>query len=147
MFLQDVFSIVPWQNLMHRTPSARQPYRRVSNLPEHLHTVSRLGGKGFRHGRSVLKSKCSFHTCSIGSSLVSGSLAVASRCQALCTRKVLHWSQQLDLTFSANAVSCSVKVFASPKFVRYCTWSEAIALCLAPTWPMQSSPVSKAYVP
>ena len=43
--------------------------------------------------------------------------------------------------FSASAVSWSDKVSTSPKFVKYCTGSEAIAACFVPTLLMQSSPV------
>ena len=213
-------------------------HHQVSHLPTHLHTVSRLGGKGFSPFDGSSVPKCSSHPCSIGPSLAMGSLAVSKRWQARCTRKAPRWiwllitllvggrasipalalvefpawghqrSQQLYLTwpllrhvpstslkeqksvsskdmaearsmdiakergmnirqvlthdilsasplfddpltpaqtctkyFSASAVSWSDKVSASPKFVKYCTGSEAIAACFVPTLLMQSSPV------
>ena len=105
----------------------------------------RLGGKGFRHGRSVLKSKCSFHTCSIGSSLVLSWQLQASVKPYATERCLVGLS---SCTWPSLPMLCLVlSRFFPLRFVRYCTWSEAIAECLVPTWPMQSSPVSKAYVP
>ena len=84
-FNSMIFYIFPWQNTVHETPAARQPHRQMTHtqMPAHLHTVSRLGGKRFRHfdGRSV--PKCSFRPCFVGSSLALGSLAVASKWHAI----------------------------------------------------------------
>ena len=86
-FLQDTFSLFPWQNMTQEW----HLQRRVSHLPAHLHTVDRVRGKGFRHldGSSALKK--SSHPCCSGCGHASCSLAVASIWHFLHTRNGPRW--------------------------------------------------------
>ena len=95
--------------MVHETPAARQPHRPLSHLSAHLHTVSsKVGGKGFRHFDGSSVPKCSFHPCSVSSSLALGSLllwVVACKWHAVWTIKSKK-KKSLLLDVASDPTTC-----------------------------------------
>ncbi|KAH3698424.1 hypothetical protein DPMN_055170 [Dreissena polymorpha] len=76
---------------MQSTPAARHEQPRVSHFPVHLHNISKLRGKGFRHFVGNSMPRCSSHPpCLTGASRVSGPSLFIGSLHALCRKAPLR---------------------------------------------------------